>query len=146
LSDHAYHLVVHPPKDAIETTQGTIWLRDGILIERTKDVLSTVETVAETFDVFHDLGGGSPRPFLFDVRVWQGGKPAAWRLAIKNIESTFIAVALLIDPESPSIAGPYPEAVGRLLIPVEFFTDEEEALAFLRGFLIPASKQTTSSD
>ncbi len=142
----AYHLDVHPPEDAIETAEGTIWHRDGILIQRTKDVLSSVETVAETFDVFHDLGGGSPRPFLFDIRVWQGATPAAWDMAVRNIESTFTAVALLIDPESPTTAGPIPEVVGRLLVPVGFFTDEEEALAFVRGFLNAASKQNPSSN
>ena len=116
---------MHPPQDAIEIAEATIWLRDGILIERTKDVLCSLETVAEAFDVFHDLGGGSPRPFLFDVQVWKGARPAAWDLAIGNVESTFAAVAVLIDPESPSTVGPMPEAVGRLLVPVGIFADEE---------------------
>jgi len=126
---------VDPPDDAIEITQGTIWLQDGILIERTKDVHSTIEMVAETFDVFRDLGGGSRRPFLFDVRNWQGGELKAWNLAIEQTLSTLSAVAVLVDPDSASVAGPFPEAVNRMLIPVRFFTNEEEALAFLRGFL-----------
>lgn len=124
-----------PPDDAIEITQGTIWLQDGILIERTKDVRSTIEMVAETFRVFRDLGEGTRRPFLFDVRNWRGGEFKAWNLAIEQTLSTFSAVAVLVDPDSAAVAGPYPKSVGKLLIPVQFFTNEEEALAFLRGFL-----------
>lgn len=125
---------MHPPENAIETTEGTIWLQDGILVQRTKDVVSSAETVAETFDVFHDLTGGSPRPFFFDIRVWQGAELAAWESAIDRTEHAFTAVALLIDPETPSTAGPFPELVGQRLVPVGIFTDEEEALAFLRSF------------
>ena len=55
-------------------------------------------------------------------------------------------MAVLIDPESPSTVGPMPEAVGRLLVPVRIFADEEESLAFLRGFLNPASEQAPSSN
>jgi hypothetical protein len=126
-----------PPDDAVETTQGTIWLEDGILIERMKDVLSTVETVSETFDVFLELGGGLRRPFLFDVRNWQGATPGAWSLAVEKTESTFVAVALLVDAESKVNVGPMPEAVDRLMIPARYFTDEDEALVFLRRFRDP---------
>ena len=139
----AYRLDVDPPDDAIETAQGTIWLHEGILIERTKAVRSTVEMAEEAFNVYRDLGEGSLRPFLFDIRNFLGSSPKAVILAISRVKSTFSAVAALIDPESASGLRPYLEAIGRLLYPVHFFTDEEEALAWLRGFLPPESSETT---
>ena len=48
---------MYPPQDDIEIAEATIWLRDGILIEFTKDVPSSFETVAEASDGFRDLGG-----------------------------------------------------------------------------------------
>jgi len=41
-------------------------------------------------------------------------------------------VAMLIDPESPPTLGSYPETIDRLLIPFRVFTEEAEAVAFLR--------------
>lgn len=129
--------------NAIKTTEGTIWLQDGILIQRMTDVRSTLETVDETFRVFSDLSGSSRRPFLFDVRKWQGGDPEAWNLAIQKTASTFSAVAILVDADSASVAGSFPDAVNQFLIPAQTFTNEEEALAFLRNYLSQPDEQGT---
>ena len=124
-----------PPEDAIEVTQGTVWVEDGIVIARTRGVPGTRETVSEAFDVFRGLAGGVPAPLLFDARKWPGDDPAAWDTAVTNLESAFSAVAMLVDPESSAEVGPFPEVIHRLLIPFRIFTDEAEAMVFLRGYL-----------
>ncbi len=69
---------------------------------------------------------------IFDVRNWSGGGPDVWNTSISNAISVFVAVAFVVDPESPPEMGRYPEAVDRLLIPFRVFSNEPEALAFLR--------------
>jgi len=70
-----------------------------------------------------------------DARKWPGSDAAAWAAAIENIESTLTAIAMLITPETVAQAGPFPDVIDRLMIPLRVFTDETEALAFLQGFL-----------
>jgi len=126
---------MEPPDDAIEVTQGTVWVEDGIIIARTKGVPGTSETVNEAFDVFRDLAGGVPAPMLFDARNWPGDHFAAWGSAVGNLQSALSAIAMLREPESPVEVGPFPELIDRLLIPFQVFTTEAEALEFLREFL-----------
>ena len=124
-----------PPEDAIEVTQGTVWVDDGIIIARANGVPGTPETVSEAFGVFRDLTGGVPAPMLFDARDWPPDGPTVWSTAVANIESAVSAIAMLVDPDSSVEVGPFPEAIARLLIPMRVFTDEAEALAFLRESL-----------
>lgn len=133
-----YGRVVKPPVDAIQTAHGTIWIQDGILVERAKPVYGTVEMAEETFDVFGDLSEGSLRPLLFDVREWRGGEAEAWVLTIERASSLFTAVAVLVDAESAPVVGRFPQIIGRFIVPAELFTDEVEAMDFLRGFVPPA--------
>jgi hypothetical protein len=128
---------MEPPAGAVETPHSFLWIHEGILMERTKAVRSTIESVEELFDVIDDLSGDTPRPFLFDIRVWKGGSSEAWKLAVEKTLRHFSAVAVLIDPDSPSVTSLMPKAIGKLLIPVRFFVDENEALEFLRRYVSP---------
>jgi len=128
-------IVVQPPEDAIETGTATIWLEDGIIFERFKGAPATSESTTKVFDVIRDLCEGSPRPFLLDARIWWGGAQEAWGTAVKELTSTFSAVAMLVEPEVAAKIGPFPDSINRLLIPFQVFTDEAEALAFVRSFL-----------
>ncbi len=121
------------PDNAIETMGSTVWMEGGIVVTRAKNRPSTRESVTELFDVVRDLVEGVPRPLLFDARVWPKGEPEAWTTAISNFEATCTAVAMLIDPGSPAETTGFPAVIDRLLIPFRIFTDEAEAVAFLRS-------------
>ncbi len=124
-----------PPEDAIETIVSFIWLEDGMIFAQGKDTPSTPESVKELFAAGRDLVGGAPRPAFLDARKSPMPGPAEWRTAISHLESTCTAVAMLITPEAAVNVSPFLESISRLLIPYQFFTDEGEALAFLREFL-----------
>ncbi len=87
------------------------------------------------FVAVRDLIDGVPLPALIDLRKWWEGEAKGWETFVSNVLSLFSAVAYLVDPKSPPRLFGFPEAVDQLLIPFEVFTDEAEAMAFLRGFL-----------
>lgn len=119
------------PDNAREGTASVVWLEDGVIHVQAKGVASTKESAVEMFDSVRDLLAGSRKPVLFDARQWPSGNSAMWATVITNLQSTFTAIAMLVDPDSPSEVGEYPAIIDRLLIPFRLFTDEEEALAFL---------------
>ena len=123
------------PEDAIKTNTETIWIEDGIVIAKLTGEPTTSATVEEAFAVYRDLTKGSPEPLLLDARNWPGADAASWDTAIKNIDSTLSAIAMLVTPEVLSRTGPFPNAINQLMIPVQVFTEEAEALEFLRGHL-----------
>jgi len=108
-------------------------MEDGIVIHRANNERRTRESVSELFGVMRGLFDGVPGPVLFDARKSPGTDADGWQAAITNLESTASKVAMLIDPEPSSEVGPYPDVIDRLLIPLKVFTDETEALAFLRA-------------
>ena len=114
----------------------TVWIDDGIIHIQAKGVASTPETMTETFTVVHDLTDGEPRPALFDARTWPTW-PAVdrevWATFISGALPAFSAAAVIVDPASPPQSVAFPETIDRLMIPFRIFTDEAEALAFLRG-------------
>ncbi len=124
---------MEPPDDAVVTTTGTFWLKDGIIFDRSNDSLSTGETETEDFAIYRDLTGGVCAPLLWDARKWRGGDVATWTTAVAELKSTLTAVAMLVESDSSVGTGPF--FFDRLSVPFRVFTDEAEALAFLRGFL-----------
>jgi hypothetical protein len=129
---------VEPPESAVESGHSTYWVQDGILVERTRDMRFTREMVEDSFQVLRGLRGVSAMPFLFDIREWKGATTDAWLVAIQNTLDLFSAVAVLVESEESLSAIPsFPKAVGQLLVPVQFLTDENEAMDFLRGHVSP---------
>ncbi len=126
-----------PPDHSIQTTAVTIWADGDIVWIRSKGIPSTPDTVVETMTTAGDLIDGTARKaLLFDGRNWPGPTgPDSWAAFIPRVEKLFLAVAFLLEPETAASIGSFPEAISRLLIPFQVFTDETEALAFLRGFL-----------
>lgn len=127
-------LAVETPDNAIETTTSFVWVDDGIIhLQSTKGVPSTAETVADTFTAIQGLTNGVPKPVLDDVRGWPGADHGAWGAFVSNALSLFSAIAWIADAESAPQLGAFPETIDRLLVPFAIFTDEAEALRFLRG-------------
>ena len=123
---------VTAPDNAIEGIATLVWLDDEVVHVEAKGVASTRESAMEMFGTVNDLLGGTPKPVLFDARRWPSGDPEMWATIITNLKTTFTAVAMLIDPESPAEMGEYPSIIDRLLVPFRIFTDETEALTFLK--------------
>ena len=128
-------VVMDPPDDAVETATSFYWVYDGILYVRNKGIRSTGDTVIDSRTAIRDLMDGAPLPMLNDLRGWPGTDPEGWTTFVQNIASVSSAVAFVVDAESSARLGPWPEAMNRLLIPFQVFTEEAEALAFLQGFL-----------
>ena len=117
--------------EPVETSAATLWVDENILHIRSKGVVSTRDTVVETFEAVGTLTKGSPLPALCDVRMWASGDSESWLGFISAAPSSFTAVAVLVDPDRPPEMAGYPDAIDRLLMPFRMFTDEAEALAFL---------------
>ena len=121
-----------PPENAIETSASTIWIDDEIVHIRSKGVASTPQSIAEAVGAIRKLIVGTPRPTLFDARQWPQPNPEVWVSTIADLQSTTTTLAMLIDSDSPIMLGEYPTTIDRLLIPFQTFSDEAEAVAFLK--------------
>jgi hypothetical protein len=121
-----------PPDDAVEIAGFGVWIDGGIICIRSMGVAATSRMVADLVAATRDLVKSAPMPVLFDFRQWVKGGSVAWEALINNALSLFSRVAFVIDAESSPTMTIYPEVISRLLVPVKVFTDEADALAFLR--------------
>lgn len=121
---------------AVETANSVIWIDDGIIrLRRQAGTLRSAETVADAFTVIRDLLDGMPPvPALFDLRNRLTSDKEAWTPFVSNA-LLFSAVAFLFDSESLPRIGDWPRLINQMLTPLQLFTDEAEALAFLQGFV-----------
>jgi len=124
---------LEPPNDAAEVTEATVWLNDGIIFQKAKPVRGTAATVEEVISAVRELSDGVRRPLFHDVRNWPGGDAAAWSLAHDEMPAMLTRVAMLVDSQASNRTGPF--SADRWPIPFGVFTDQAEALAFLRGNL-----------
>jgi len=106
----------------------------GIMRIQSNGIQSSVDTATELAAAIRDLSGRAPIPALFDVRRWVGGDPRVWKAFLDNAMSAFSAVTFVADPESLPLLGGFPELTNRMLVPVEVFADEPEALTFLMSY------------
>ena len=130
-----------PPDDAVQITPASLWVDGGIVHLRAKGAPRSAYDPSEVFDAARDLIRDTPMPALFDLRLWKEGERPAWQAFISNALSLFSAAAIVVDPESSPRMGDLPDIISRLLIPVEVFTDEDEALAYLHGYVQPAPQE-----
>jgi hypothetical protein len=121
--------------EVIETTATSVFLDErGVLHVVSNGTMSTPETVAETVAVIHILVS-RPVPALFDARKWPKAGSDTWMAIIDVLPSIVSASALLVLPDGEALLGGFPSAVNRLMLPLEVFTDESEATAFLEQFI-----------
>ncbi len=109
---------------------------DGIVVAvgLHPEIPRTLEKMTESLDAFAALIDGKPRPFLWDPRAVPRLLTEAWKEAIERINRLAVAVAIMTDENTDEMLGGYPDAVD-FLLPVRTFTDEDDALAWLRGFV-----------
>ena len=119
----------------ITTSTTSIFLDDdGLLHVISNGSPSTESSVTETFDAARTLVS-RPTPTLFDARKWPVAGPEFWVTFIDLLPSAVSAGAVLIEPDQAAGLGGFPRAVNRLMVPFEVFTDELEAVAFLKRFV-----------
>jgi hypothetical protein len=121
--------------EAIETTATSVSLDDdGLIHVVANGTASTAQTVKETVAAIHSLVP-RPRPAIFDARRWPRAGTDVWTALIDALPTIVSAAAVLVQPEGVAWLGGFPAAVNRLMLPMEVFTDEAEALRFIRQYL-----------
>jgi hypothetical protein len=127
-------------REVITTTAALVFVDDhGVLHIVSNGIQSTAETVRETFAAAQSLLT-APAPTLFDVREWPRPGAGFWVNFIDLLPASVSAGAILIAPGGRATLGGFPDAVNRLMVPFDVFTDEEEAEAFLLRFVPPATE------
>jgi hypothetical protein len=109
---------------------------DGILRIVSNGTPSTAATIGETATAVQRLVPDVV-PVLFDARDWPRPSSEVWMSIIDTAPTIANACAILIRPGGEAALGAFPAAVNRLMLPLEVFTDESEALAFLDQFVVP---------
>ena len=118
------------------TSTAQIWLdNEGIIHIVATGVASTADTTGETLGVLTDLVAGSRAPILFNLHQWPSGDPSFWTRFTQTLQSVCLAGAVVIDPQAVAKLGTFPSLINTLLIPFQVFSDEDEALAFLRSHI-----------
>ena len=118
------------------TETGQMWIDgEGIVHFVATGAASTADTAADNLAVLEELTAGGKTAILFDVRSWPSGSPAFWVRFINAVEHICLAGAILVDPQSQDNLGTFPSLISSLLVPLQVFLDEDEALAFLRNHL-----------
>ena len=120
----------------IKTTAVQITLRDdGILeIERLPEGETTADLVLEQIAAVRQLIGEKRRPLLWNPSGFLMTDPAAWKQWVEEAPDLFVAAAVIHDEEQGEPLSPY-WAVNAMLIPLQVFVDEAEAVEWLSGFV-----------
>jgi hypothetical protein len=122
----------------IETQTARIWLGgDGIIRAVLLGILSEGVAIAqENWDAVTQVSQGKIRPVFADIRNIKsiGGEERRFyaRLETKGFIS---AVAMLVDSPLSRVIGSFFLGLNKLPVPINIFTSEEQALAWLRNFL-----------
>lgn len=119
----------------VELEYGTMWLtEEGILRGVYKSgVRMTLALAHDANARLIELSGGLPRPCLFDVRLLASMDREARAFFAEAVDA--FAVALLIESVLSRIIANFFLGLNRNpKIPTRLFTDETEALEWLKGY------------
>ncbi len=125
---------------SIETATTLFTLTDdGILIGRAikPETPRSAESTAAALDQLEFLLEGRRYPGLWDPRTVDRFPAEAWSMMISRLDKSLVALAILIDDTMPGSLGAFPEAISSILMPVQTFQDESEAMNWLRQFANP---------
>jgi hypothetical protein len=124
----------------MRTAKARVWLDDDDIVHFGRlPGVTTVTTKADAEEVMAltwELTGHRRLPLLADVRTVKGiEREARVHLAGPAGARLNSAVALLVGSPLSRAIGNFFVGLNRPLIPTRMFTDEAEALAWLRGFV-----------
>ena len=122
----------------IVTRSNRIWLGDDGIVRSVSlpDTDQTLEGARENIAAIVAVSGGVKRPVLADLaRARSISREARAYYAGAEATAHYAAVALLVGSPLSWALGRFTLALSRPARPAQLFTSEEEALAWLRGFL-----------
>jgi len=122
----------------IETTAFQTWMgNDGIARTKVKPQSEiTVKEAKENSDAVNSLHSETNFPLLVDARnIKSMTKDARDHFSMNNRASYVNAFAILIDSPLSKIIGNFFMGLNKPRVPARLFTEEEEALLWLRGYL-----------
>ena len=107
---------------------------DGIAfaVEKNPELKRTPEIVEEALSAARELVDGKPSLVVWDVRALRHFDPAGWRALLETIDDLVIAMAIVVNEESRHILGVFDSVLHSFYFPVRLFTDEEEAVSWLK--------------
>jgi hypothetical protein len=120
--------------DDVTLRCGRFWKQDGILFGLAGEgVTASAEDAREQFEVQRKMLDGHPMPFLMDIRKARGiSRQARTMFASEEAAKIFAATALLIGSPLSRALGNFFLGLNKAQMPTRLFTDEAEALAWLR--------------
>ena len=127
--------------EPITTRTAKIWLRaDGIVqgVSLPKSY-QTLEDAQVNAAALARVCLGEPRPWLIDIRLGQGVDRQARVYYSSEAVVRFtraVAVALLIGSPVSRVVANFFISLNKMLIPTRLFTSEDQAVAWLKTFLV----------
>ena len=128
--------------ESVETPTTRFLVRDDGIIEArgiNPETPRTEETVNAAMNALVEIAGGKRKPMLWDVRNLSIGTPGSRVAFVARLSETVSALGLLVDTKIEdslmSVVEAYSPIVEALLVPVQLFHDEAEAVAWLQGFV-----------
>lgn len=118
-----------------------MWVEEGILWHRLdEDLVVSAEDAIETVRMVRELTGDQPLPAVVDMRGLAYAGPEVREMFAGDSETAHeVATALLVTTGSSRAMAQVFTRVTKPSRPVEVFTDEAEAIAWLRGFVPPGT-------
>ena len=122
--------------EKINTTEAALWIDDGIYCIAHKDgKKGTLETAKEELKIHRELGGGKKMPLFADMRGMKGSNPEARDYGNSEVvKSTYSAVGILIGSAFTLLIGSMFMKINKPPYPVKMFTEQENALVWLKQF------------
>lgn len=110
---------------------------DGIVVglHVNPDLVRTKKNVSAAYDVLEQLVEGKPRPGLWNLQLARAFPAEAWRTAIRRMDKSVSALAIVADETARQAMGAFPAAIDALLIPTRVVDNEAEAIEWLQQFL-----------
>lgn len=120
--------------DDVTLRCGRFWKQDGILRGLAGEgVTASAEDAREQFAHQRKMLDGHPLPFLMDIRKARGvSREARSMFASAEASQIFAATALLIGSPLSRAVGNFFLGLNKAQMPTRLFTDEAEAIAWLR--------------
>ena len=125
-------------KEILETAKSKLWLGDdGIVrIIHVPDADVTLADAKETMAAYLKINQGKHRPLFVDTKTMKSiAREARHYYAGEEAAMVASAVALIVETPVSRVLGNFYIGLSNPHLPSRLFTSEEEALAWLKGYI-----------
>ena len=125
-------------QNALTNRTTTIWLEEGILhsVVHLPSADYTLEDIRSDFTLYREAAGGQKRPLFIDIRKVKSADREARNFgASAEAAQVISAQAILIDSAVTKMIGNFFLNVSKPPFPTRMFTDQDEALDWLRQYV-----------